>query len=118
MGVFTFGYKYGNILINMKILMHTLTLLNFQYHINNPLGNGFSTIWDLAASVLGVVLPIGSILFVFMFVYAGINYITSTGDVQKLKASQAIMSNAVLGFVIMTAAFFILQIVKKALGVP
>jgi len=87
------------------------------FNIRDPLGGKINTVWDLVTKVLGVVVPLAGIMFVGMFIYAGITYITSSGDPGKVKSAQAMMSNSAIGFVIVVAAFVILSIVEKALGI-
>ena len=85
--------------------------------LNDPLGGKISTVWDLVNKILGVVMPIAAILFVMMFVYAGFSYIMSTGDPGKVKLAQAMMTNSVIGLVIISMAFVMLAIVNKGLGI-
>lgn len=85
--------------------------------LTDPLGGKVDTISDVVLNTLNIVMPISGMLFVGMFVYAGITYTTSSGDPGKVKSAQAMMSNAVIGFVITAAAFVILRIVEKALGI-
>lgn len=84
--------------------------------LTDPLGGKINTVWDLVNNVLGVVLPLASILFVAMFVYAGFSYIMSTGDPGKVKSAQAMMTNAVIGLVIIAFAFVALALVNRGIG--
>lgn len=92
------------------------------YTITTPSGVPLTfTVWGLVRNALGVILPLSAILFVLVFVYAGISYISSTGDMQKVKSAQSMMTNAIYGFIIVVSAFFILQLVNYAItgsGVP
>lgn len=93
---------------------------NFLYNavaigtINDPLGG--ATIWGVVTNGLNTILPLAGILFVGIFIYAGISYMLSTGDPGKVKLAQAMMTNAVIGFVIISTAFVILALVQKGLG--
>ena len=83
--------------------------------LKDPLGGKVTTIWGVLINVLNIVIPLAAVLFVAVFVYAGISYIQSTGDVGKIKAAQAMMTNAVIGFIIVSFAFVILSIVQKSI---
>ena len=84
--------------------------------ITNPLaGKGVNTVWELTINVLNVALPISSILFVAMILFAGFQYMTGTTDSDKMKGAQTTMKNAVTGLVIVASAFVILRIIEKAL---
>ena len=85
--------------------------------LTDPLKGKVTTVWGLVTSVLNIVIPLASVLFVAMFVYAGTSYILSVGEPQKVKAAQAMMTNAVIGFVIIAFSFVILKFVEKGLGI-
>jgi hypothetical protein len=91
--------------------------LNSLITLHDPLKNPITSAWDLVSRVLSVVLPLASIIFVAMFVYAGFSYILSVGEAQKVKMAQAMMTNAVIGFVIIASAFVILKLVQNGLGI-
>jgi len=57
----------------------------------------------------------GLVLFV-MIVFGGFTIFTSTGNPEKIKQGQAMIVNAVIGFVIMFAAYWIIQILEMTLG--
>jgi hypothetical protein len=65
--------------------------------------------------VRNIFLLAGIILF-FMIMYAGFLFIT--GSVKGKDQASKIMESAILGFVIMFAAFWIVQIVKIVTGTP
>ncbi len=84
--------------------------------IENPLGNaGVKTIWDVVYNGLNIILPLAGIIFVAMFVYAGITYMMSAGDSQKVKSAQAMMTNALIGIVIIAFAFVIQALVMRGI---
>lgn len=85
--------------------------------LTDPLGGKFTTVWDLVSALLSIVMPLATVLFVAIFVYAGYSYIMSTGDPGKVKNAQAMMSNAVIGLVITAMAFVALALINKGLGI-
>ena len=58
----------------------------------------------------------GSIALV-MFVYGGLQYITSFGSAEKKKKGQGVLVGAVVGLIITFSAFLLIQFVMNALGV-
>lgn len=84
--------------------------------LKNPLGN-VGSISELFGKVFSAVLPIVGMLFVALLIYGGIQYITSMGNPQKLKNAQGIMTSAVIGLVIVLAAFAIKALIAKILNV-
>lgn len=96
-------------------MIPTNTLQAALISLTDPLGGKITTVWDLVNNVLAVVLPLASILFVAMFIYAGYSYIMSTGDPGKVKMAQAMMTNAVIGLVIIAFAFVALALVNRGI---
>jgi len=82
--------------------------------ITNPLGE-VDTIWEVVSNGLNIINPIAAILFVAMFVYAGATYIMSAGDAGKVKSAQAMMTNALIGLVIIAFAFVVQKLVDRGL---
>lgn len=100
----------------MNDMNPTLLLAEVIGTIENPLGNaGVNTIWDVVYNGLNIVLPLAGIIFVAMFIYAGITYIMSAGDSQKVKSAQAMMTNALIGIVIIAFAFVIQALVMRGI---
>lgn len=72
------------------------------------------------AEIINVVLPFffviaGLILFV-MIVFGGFTIFTSAGNPEKIKQGQGMIVNALVGFLIMFAAYWIIQILETSLG--
>ncbi|WKZ23574.1 MAG: hypothetical protein QY312_02295 [Candidatus Dojkabacteria bacterium] len=86
-----------------------------QISIKNPLGSNSLTIWGVLINALNVILPIAGVLFVALFVYAGVSYMLSTGDPGKVKNAQAVMTNAVIGFLIVSFAFVGLRLIQRSI---
>lgn len=95
----------------IKLLTSSITIGK----IVNPLGNNNLTFWDFVLRMFNIVVPLAGIIFVVIFVYAGISYMLSTGEPQKVKSAQSMMTNAVIGFIIVAFAFVALRIVQNAI---
>jgi hypothetical protein len=82
----------------------------------NPTGNadGNSIISTLGNRVIDIVFLISGILAVVYLLWSGIQYITAGGNADKVKAARQGIVNAVIGIVIIFAAF---MIVRFAVGV-
>ena len=80
--------------------------------VTGPLPAGrFNTLSDLLTQALPLIFPIaGIILFVYL-VWGGFDYLTSMGDPKKAEAGRAKITNAVIGFTIIFASYWIVQIV-------
>lgn len=66
---------------------------------------------------IGLVFVIGVLIFFFMFIWGAIQWISSGGDKQGLEAARGRITSAVIGIVILLAAFAILNIVETFFGI-
>ena len=70
--------------------------------------------------IIEVVLPFvfviaGLILFV-MFIFGGFTIFVSAGNPEKMKQGQGMIVNALIGFLVIFAAYWIIQILETTLG--
>jgi len=82
----------------------------------NPLAK-FSTV----ASILNIVLPllttIAAIIFLFMFLFGAIRWLTSGGNPESLKKARSTFTFAVIGLIIVLLSFLIVKLLAKILGI-
>jgi len=76
---------------------------------------------DTPADIINTVLPFvfviaGLILFV-MLVSGGFTIFTSAGNPEKIKKGQGAITNALVGFLIIFAAYWIIQLLELTLGI-
>lgn len=110
--------------------MNKLALDLGGYKIDEDIGalkgvTKFGTGWNFGALktpafIIGTVLPFvfvfaGLILFV-MFIFGGFTIFTSAGNPEKIKQGQGMIVNALIGFLIIFAAYWIIQILETTLG--
>jgi len=69
----------------------------------------WANIKALAGSVITILLFIAGFVAVAYLVYNGIQYITSAGNADKVKAARAGIINAVIGIAVIAAAYFIVN---------
>jgi hypothetical protein len=75
----------------------------------NPLGT--TSLNTVINRVIRTVLGFVGALFLAMFVYAGVLYMTAGGDDKKVSAAKTTMVNAVLGILVISLAYSIISIV-------
>ena len=75
---------------------------------------GLSTLVGIISSNL---LVIAGVVLIFTIVYAGITMISAAGDAQTYQKAQGILTAAVIGFILVAAAWLILDIVGITTGV-
>ena len=85
--------------------------------ITSPTGySGEGGLGNLLTNVATTVVMAAGILLFGMLIFGGITWLTAQGNEDQVEKAQRIISNAVIGLVIVIAAFFITQILGSALG--
>jgi TRAP-type C4-dicarboxylate transport system permease small subunit len=93
-----------------------LNAVNIDLGGITPAPGAPGSIGELVTNLLGVILPLLTILFVVIIVYGGFTYMTSAGDPKKLDQARGILTNAVIGIAIVLFAFVIREIILNALS--
>jgi hypothetical protein len=85
-----------------------------SFEVEGPLKPGkFTNLSSLVNVALPYLFAIsGLILFVFL-IWGGFDYLTSMGDPKKAEAGKNKITNALIGFIIIFVAFWIVQIVDR-----
>jgi hypothetical protein len=102
-----------------------MNLVNFIYAAEVELptynGTGFKfenkKIGDVFSELLPYVFVIAGLVLLFMLIMGGIGLMTAAGDPKKVEASQGRITMALVGFLIIFASYFIVQLIETALGV-
>jgi hypothetical protein len=76
-----------------------------------------TTINELVGNVINIIFLIAGILAVLYLLWSGIQYITAGGNQDKVKAARQGIINAVIGIVILMAAFFIIRLATTTRGI-
>lgn len=93
-----------------------------QGSINIGPGGQFSglntiTIANLISAVIIIILVIAALVFLFMLVLGGIKYITSGGDKGATESARSQITAALIGLVIVFAAWAIINLVSVFFGI-
>ncbi len=78
-----------------------------------PLGSASLT--GIVATVVKVFLGLLGIIFLILIIYAGFMWMTAAGDEEKVTKAKDTLQRAVIGLIIITAAYSITYFVFKAL---
>lgn len=73
-------------------------------------------ITDIVSLALKFVFPAAGILLLFYLIVGGFSLMTSGGDPKGMQAAKGKITSALIGFVIIFAAYWIVQIVGIILG--
>ncbi len=89
--------------------------------VDKPPSGASTTTWGSLGAVLygvmNVVFYVGIALTVIFLIIGGVRYITSGGSKEGSEAARKMITNAVIGFIVVLGAFAIRTIVAKTLGV-
>lgn len=79
--------------------------------ITGPLNpNRFPNLASLVTNALPLIFSIAGIFLLLYLVWGGFDFLTSMGDPKKAASAQGKITNAVIGFVIIFAAYWIVQL--------
>ena len=100
---------------------HLLALVNIG---DTPLGSGkslagtYPNIGTLVSIILKNSLVVIGIILLVLLIYGGLLFIINAGsdDSKKIAQAQAILTDALIGFVVVLLAFIIIQIIQTITG--
>lgn len=86
------------------------------YSIQGPLKNGVTTVSGIITNIIPFVFAIAGVGLLLMILSAGFTLLTSAGDAKKMESGKARLTSALTGFIIIFAAFWLVQIVGMMFG--
>ncbi len=73
---------------------------------------------QLFGNLLSVIVPVAAVALFIMITVGGFKYITSGGNPKATEAAKSTLTYAILGMVLVGAAYLILQLVESFTGAP
>lgn len=83
----------------------------------DPVANRFGNLGAVVSMALQYIYVIGGLVLLVMLIMGGITLMTASGDQNKTKQGYGMITNAIIGFVIIFVSYFVMQIVEVALGI-
>ena len=82
------------------------------------IGNTIGNLGVLTNSLLKTSLTAAGVIFLCLLIFGGFNLIIGAGenDSKKTAQSQAIITDAVIGFLVVILAYFIIQVIETITG--
>ena len=99
-------------------LLYALPVLADNYGLDTaagPTGLKNTSIPVFVGKVIGTALSLLGVIFLILIVYGGFLWMTAYGDKTKIEKARDLITNAVIGVVIVVAAYTISSFVIKAL---
>ncbi len=86
---------------------------------NSPLGQG-KTLGDLVSVVVSASFVIAGVILLFFLVVGGISIIAGAGNdnPEQLEKGKKAATSAVIGFIIVFVAYWVIRIIEAMTGVP
>lgn len=75
------------------------------------------TIGEIISLLLPYIFVLAGIILFGYLIMGGFAFLTSAGDPEKIKTAQKKLVNAIIGFVIIFAAYWLMQILQEVLGI-
>ena len=85
--------------------------------IGQPTNIKISNLGQLISALVGVLLIISALLAFFYLILGGISWITSGGDKAKMEEARNKITHAIVGLIIVGAAWAVMTLVQNFLGV-
>lgn len=112
---------FSFLIINYSLLINPVHAVP----IDPPTGRGgsfssaYPTITGLIAALLRNSLTIAGVILLCLLIFGGLSYIINAGDSDPKKTAQsmAMITDAIIGFLVVILAYFIIQIVEVVTGV-
>lgn len=81
--------------------------LRAQYNFEDPLGG--VTVPELIGRIIAQALPLVGSLFLLMFIWSGVQWMTAGGDKTKVQKATQTIKNSVIGIAIVLGAYMIVS---------
>ncbi len=77
-----------------------------------------SDIVTVLKNIISLLAPAAGIAFFIMLLFGGYKFITSGGDPKAVGAARSTLTYAIIGIILVVAAWLILQLIAAVTGVP
>ncbi len=86
----------------------------------DPNGAGvasLSCIWVVIANVINAAIVLSAVVAVFLIVYSGFQYVTSSGDKEKVDNARKRLTYAIIGLIFIVLSFLVINFISQFTGV-
>ena len=84
--------------------------------LGNPQGSGASAFSSFISTAIGLMTIVAGIWFIFTFFIGAIGIISAGSDKQALESSRKKITTGIIGFVVVVAAVFLVDLISTLLG--
>ena len=83
----------------------------------DPISKKYGDLGTIISSGLPYVYVIAGVILLLVIVFGGIQIMTAAGDQKKVAGGYAMITNGVIGFVLIFVAYFVAQLVQIIFGI-
>ncbi len=99
----------------MKIILAQSLNLGSQT-IEGPLDKSVDSLGKIITKGLNFIMPMASIVLLFVLISGGYDYMMSQGNADKIKSGQAKITSGIIGFILLILSFLITRIIASIFG--
>ena len=81
--------------------------------VTGPLPDRFTNLASVVTNAIPFIFPIAGVILLLYLVWGGFDILTSMGDSKKVEAAKGKVTNAIIGFLIIFFAYWIVQILDN-----
>jgi hypothetical protein len=81
-------------------------------------GNELSSLGSILTNLMDYIFVIAGLILLFMIIASGYSLLTSAGNPEAIQKGKSRLTAALVGFLLVFAAFWILQLIEVFLGMP
>lgn len=86
--------------------------------VQDQKANTLSDLTGVFTRIVSILIPIGGVVLFVMLIVGGFYFIFSSGDPRKVEGARNTITYAIIGIIVLAAAFFIIQLIANFAGVP
>lgn len=95
--------------------MLMLELVTSVFAANDPAQ--IKDVVGIIQNIIGLLAPAAAIALLIMFLVAGYKFVTSGGDPKAVGSARSVLTYAVIGIILVVAAYLILLVIENVTGV-
>ena len=94
------------------------SLSDINNFLKSPFGQ-LTNVGDVVSLFINIAFVVAGLIILFFFIMGGIGLISSAGesDPQKMEQSKKTLTSAVIGFVVVFASYWIVQLIGQFTGI-
>lgn len=99
----------------LTYIFTTFGFYSADYPTNFKLGG--QTIGEIISKTMDYIFPLVGIILLLFLASGGFDLMTSAGDAKKMEAGKEKLTSAIVGFIIVFAAYWIYRIIRFMFGI-